>query len=168
MNARVASFPRATAGRRRFQATGKRSARGFTLLELMVVLVVLAVLAAMGLPLFSNALPGMRFAGAARALAADLRDARRRAIAGNREVALTIDLAGRRYGLDGEGLEHALPADAHISFRTARFEVQGAQVASIRFFPDGSSTGGRIRLSSGARRYQVGVDWLTGRVSITE
>ena len=36
------------------------------------------------------------------------------------------------------------------------------------FAPDGSSTGGRIELAAGARRMQVGVDWLTGRVSVAD
>jgi len=33
---------------------------------------------------------------------------------------------------------------------------------------DGSSTGGRIALAAGNRRMAVGVDWLTGRVSVAD
>ena len=39
---------------------------------------------------------------------------------------------------------------------------------AIRFYPDGSSTGGRITVSSGERKFLVDVDWLTGRVSIED
>ncbi len=39
---------------------------------------------------------------------------------------------------------------------------------AIRFYPDGSSTGGRITVASGERKFLVDVDWLTGRVSIKE
>ncbi len=39
---------------------------------------------------------------------------------------------------------------------------------SIRFYPDGSSTGGRNTGSSGEGKYLVDVDWLTGRVSIAD
>jgi general secretion pathway protein H len=35
---------------------------------------------------------------------------------------------------------------------------------SVRFYPDGSSTGGRIILSRSGSGYQVGVQWLTGRI----
>jgi hypothetical protein len=36
----------------------------------------------------------------------------------------------------------------------------------IRFFADGSSTGGVVRLVRGERRADVAIDWLTGRVAI--
>ena len=39
---------------------------------------------------------------------------------------------------------------------------------AIRFFPDGSSTGGRVTLMVGERSYAVDVDWLTGRVRVLE
>ena len=39
---------------------------------------------------------------------------------------------------------------------------------SIRFFPDGGSNGGRITVASGERKYEVDVDWLTGRVAILD
>jgi general secretion pathway protein H len=38
----------------------------------------------------------------------------------------------------------------------------------VRFFPDGGSNGGRITLAAGDRKYDVDVDWLTGRVAILE
>jgi general secretion pathway protein H len=40
--------------------------------------------------------------------------------------------------------------------------------AAIRFFPDGSSSGGTISLSGANRDYFIGVDWLTGRVELLE
>jgi general secretion pathway protein H len=51
---------------------------------------------------------------------------------------------------------------------TAEAEVSSERNGSIRFYPDGSSTGGRVTVSSGERKYQVDVDWITGRVSIGE
>ena len=42
------------------------------------------------------------------------------------------------------------------------------QTAAITFLPDGSSTGGRVELAGAARRVQVGVDWLTGRVTVAD
>jgi general secretion pathway protein H len=43
----------------------------------------------------------------------------------------------------------------------------GNRVGAIGFEPDGSSTGGRVQLMGGGRKLQIGVDWLTGRVSTT-
>jgi hypothetical protein len=42
------------------------------------------------------------------------------------------------------------------------------RIGQIRFFPDGSSTGGRIGLSRNDRRAAVAVDWLTGLVSVDD
>jgi general secretion pathway protein H len=39
-------------------------------------------------------------------------------------------------------------------------------IGQIRFFPDGSATGGRIGLTLGAQQVEVVVDWLTGLVSV--
>ena len=51
---------------------------------------------------------------------------------------------------------------------TARSEQLSEKGGAIRFFPDGSSTGGRITLSIDSMRYLVNVDWLTGRVKVME
>ncbi|MFC6669230.1 GspH/FimT family pseudopilin [Marinobacterium aestuariivivens] len=39
---------------------------------------------------------------------------------------------------------------------------------SIRFYPDGSSSGGTVVLTGSGGRYEIGVDWLTGRVRIDD
>ncbi len=45
--------------------------------------------------------------------------------------------------------------------------LAGAQ-AGIAFLPDGSSSGGRVELADGSRHMQIGVEWLTGRVSVAD
>ena len=59
-----------------------------------------------------------------------------------------------------------MPTGSHISLSTAQQEQLNAATGAIRFFPDGSSTGGGVGLSLGAERYDIQVDWLTGGVSI--
>ena len=39
-------------------------------------------------------------------------------------------------------------------------------IVLLVFFPDGSSTGGRITLRSEVSAYRVDVDWLTGQVRV--
>lgn len=142
--------------------------RGFTLIELMVVLAVLALLLTVAVPFFPKALPGAEIKGAARELAAGLRTARSRAITLNREVGFTLDVEGRRFAVNEVGEARELPPDVEISFVTARSELLDETTGVIRFFPDGSSTGGRVSLAHGARGYHVDVDWLTGRISILD
>lgn len=144
---------------------GWRRAAGFTLIELLVVLAILGL--ALGLfaayrPPWSAAL-GLK--GTAAELAEALRLARAEAIGGDRPVEFTLDLAHRRYRV-GEAPARALPPHLSIRLLTIADERRGPEDGAIRFNPDGSSTGGRIALSGGAQTIAVGVDWLTGRVTV--
>ncbi|NUO73309.1 MAG: type II secretion system protein GspH, partial [Frateuria sp.] len=56
--------------------------------------------------------------------------------------------------------------DMRVSITSAREDQANATTGRIRFFPDGSSTGGHIVLQRGARRWQINVAWLTGAVSV--
>ena len=144
------------------------SSRGFTLIELLVVLAVLTLVIAVAAPFFANALPGIELKGAARDVAAGLRSARGQAVRNNREAAFTLDVAARRFAVSGRDQVRELPDELDISFVTARSERLDETTGVIRFFPDGSSTGGRVSLARGARKYHVDVDWLTGRISIRD
>lgn len=140
---------------------------GFTLIEVIVTLAILgfALVLVVGYkPPWSS---GLGLKGAAAELASGLRLARSEAIARNRSVALGLDLIGHRYRV-GTGPERRLPANLSIELLTIAGERQGAGVGDIRFNPDGSSTGGRITLAAGQQRTAVGVDWLTGRISIAD
>jgi general secretion pathway protein H len=110
---------------------------------------------------------GLGLRATAAELAANLRVARSEAILSNRPVLLDVDLVGHRYRV-GTGTPRHLPADISLELLTIAGEVRNGREGAIRFNPDGSSTGGRISLADGLRRVAVGVDWLTGRVSIVD
>src|SRR6516162_11605942 len=140
---------------------------GFTLIELLVTLAVLGL----ALTLIAGYKPpwsrGLGLRATAAELAAGLRLARSEAIVNNRPVAFDLDLVGHRYRV-GTGTPRHLPADISLELLTIAGEVRNGREGAIRFNPDGSSTGGRISLADGLRRVAVGVDWLTGRVSIAD
>ena len=140
---------------------------GFTLIEVIVTLAILGfalVLVAGYKPPWSSGL-GLR--GAAAELASGLRLARSEAVASNRQVRFDLDVTGHVYRV-GVGAERRLPANLSIELLTISGENRGASIGDIRFNPDGSSTGGRISLADGKRSVAVGVDWLTGRVSLAD
>ena len=137
---------------------------GFTLIELLVVVAILGL----ALALISGHGP-MRSAALNRAAAVSeisggLREARASAIAANRPVSFTLDIAGHSWRI-GDLPPHALPPTLGISVLTVRGEVANSQNAGIAFEPDGSSTGGRIGLEDGSRKVTINIDWLTGHVT---
>ena len=140
---------------------------GVTLIELLIVLVIMALVSAVAIPIFANT-SNAEMRGAARQLASGLRLARSAALTQRRETFLVIDLAGRRFKVDQEAKEYPLPRNVELKLFTAQKDLVDDKVGSIRFYPDGGSNGGRITLASGDRKYEVDVDWLTGRVAILD
>lgn len=141
--------------------------RGFTLVELLVVLVILGLLMSLAPIAFHRALPGLELKQAARDVAAALRQARGVAVRDNRETVLIVDTEARTYRLDG-GKARQLDRDLEIALLTAESELLDEHAGGVRFFPDGTSTGGRVKLISGQRETAVRVDWLTGRVEVVD
>jgi len=143
-------------------------ARGVSLLELLVVLAIMALIAALVLPTFGAGVSSSELRSSARQLAAGLRAARSEAVSQRRETFLVLDLEGRRFKVDRDPREHALPPRVDMKLFTAQRDIVDAKTGAIRFFPDGGSNGGRITVASGERKFDVDVDWLTGRVAILE
>jgi general secretion pathway protein H len=139
---------------------------GFTLLEVIVVLVLGAILYAIVLAVPMRGASASDLKAAARALASGLRQAQSTGMATRRDAALVLDVEAREYSMPGEATARRLPENIDLKLFTAQSEVSSASKGAIRFYPDGSSTGGRITLASGERQFLVDVNWLTGRVSI--
>jgi general secretion pathway protein H len=145
-----------------------RTERGFTLLELIVVLALGAIIYALILSAPLGRASAADLKAAARTLASGLRQAQTTAMATRRDALLTIDVEAREFITSGETESRRLPENIELKLFAAQSEVASERRGSIRFYPDGSSTGGRITVASGERKYLVDVDWLTGRVSIAD
>jgi|MudIll2142460700_1097286.scaffolds.fasta_scaffold97623_3 general secretion pathway protein H len=143
-------------------------AAGVTMLELLVVLSLMGLMAAMAVPMLSGGVSGSELKGAAREVAAGLRFARSDAVATRRETRLVFDLEQRTFRIDRDARLHALPKKVELKLFTAQSDIADEKTGAIRFYPDGGSNGGRVTIAAGERKYEVDVDWLTGRVAILD
>ena len=136
------------------------------------MIVVLAVLGMVGGLVLTRGPPriaALEMRAAANTVAQSLRVARTRAIMSNQRVMVALDPRARTLRI-GVGAPRGLPADIAMAVITTA-DLASAQPgaggpAAIAFLPDGSSSGGRVELQAGTQHMQVGVDWLTGRVSV--
>ena len=150
-------------------AAPRRASAGVTLLELLIVLSIMAIIAAMVLPLFGGSgVSTAELKSAARQVAAGLRVARSEALATRQETRVVLDLQQRTFRIDRNAYVHALPKPIEVKLFTAQSDLVNERVGAIRFFADGGSNGGRVTLAAGSRKYDIDVDWLTGRVAIQE
>ena len=146
----------------------KKRPGGFTLIVSMLVLVigVAAYLLILAVPMRGASSADLK--AAARSLAAGLRQAQTIAMSTKRDTALTLDLDTREFTVSGDETIRQVARELELKLYTAQSEVTSDKRGAIRFYPDGSSTGGRITVASGERKYLVDVDWLTGRVEIKD
>lgn len=153
------------AGNKRFAAG---SSGGFTLLELLVVIAVLALIVGITTPVLDGALSGAKLKAAARELAAALRYTRGLAVTQNKETTVRVDVGERSYRISESQRRFQLPPAVELKVLGAESESPDDRIGGIRFFPDGSSTGGTISVAQDDRRYEIRVDWMLGRVTLDE
>jgi general secretion pathway protein H len=140
---------------------------GTTLLEMLAVVVLLSMAAALA----SAKLGARGGAAEARALLLDasdvLRHTRLVALRTGVEQVVFIDLARRR--IDGIGRKTLeVPPELGFAAVAARSERRGDKVLGIKFFPDGTSTGGELKFTSRGKVYELHVNWLTGSAAIAD
>jgi general secretion pathway protein H len=147
----------------------RNASSGVTLLELLIVLSIMAILAAVVLPMFGGASVSTgELKSAARQVAAGLRVARSEALATRQETRVVLDLEQRTFRIDRNAYVHTLPKMIEVKLFTAQSDLVNDRVGAIRFFADGGSNGGRVTLAAGSRKYDIDIDWLTGRVAIQD
>jgi general secretion pathway protein H len=131
----------------------------------MVVLVIAAVMLALVGTSISRNISGAEMRTAARKLAASLRYTRTHAILTKSQQVFLVDTEAMSY-LAPERDAVELPEGMRIELNTARSELTSETAGGIRFYPDGGSTGGNVRLEANGRIYKVNVAWLTGEAAV--
>lgn len=132
------------------------SESGYTLLELLVVLVVLALLSGLAVTSFPGRTGLVELQGAARQIVALIGEVRWAAAENGQAAVLSVDDAGQiTVAPGGDDVELPEGVTAHL-----------ANASRMDFYPDGSSTGGRLALRSGEHRLVINVGWLDSSATI--
>src|SRR5579884_191304 len=140
---------------------GGRDAGGFTLIEMMVVLVVMGLLLALVFPHLGGSHRSL--AAAAHDIGAELRLVRDEAIYRGRPTRFFA--RATEFGSSEDRRPHHVPPGMMLTVSIDRAGSAGSS-GGIRFFPDGSSSGGRVVVTSGREALSVSVNWIDGDVSI--
>lgn len=136
---------------------------GFSLLEVLLVLVLGGILMGVAATSLSEG-PVLR--KSARDVAASLRHARSVAILKQTPVIWSLNIQTREFWVRGKKEKRSFHRSVGAKVNTAASEVVSAYQGNIRFFPDGSSTGGSVELTAREQTYKVNVEWISGRISI--
>ncbi|WP_299178582.1 GspH/FimT family pseudopilin [uncultured Neptuniibacter sp.] len=132
---------------------------GFTLLELLIVLIIAGLAMSVVAPRFGGLLPEVQLRSETGKVVSLLRQAQ--SISMSRGVMIEVAVDGEHSSIQikelGEAGTPMIPLELNAVLSS---EGRGA----IRFYPDGTSSGGRVELQSGQRIRVVQVNWLTGQV----
>lgn len=160
-------------------STAKSPAKdeGFTLIEALVAMAIVALAAVLAVPHGRGTQQRLALDAAAIDLASAMKSARATAMRTNTEQSLTIDTAAHTLIASDWPAPRTMGPAFDIALDTIRSEQSGPHAGRFRFYPDGSSTGGRVVLSEfgsrmgehrgTGRRAVVTVDWLTGGARVT-
>ncbi|MBK8285268.1 MAG: GspH/FimT family pseudopilin [Ahniella sp.] len=140
---------------------------GFTLIEVIAVLALIAIVVGSVAFSFNKSLGGAKIRSSVKDVVAALRYTRGQAIVKGEEKALEVDVEARTYQAPGKN-PVTLPEGLDMKLLTAQSELTEDGKGRIRFYPDGSSTGGRVTILRDTKEWRVEVAWLTGEVRLEE
>lgn len=151
-----------------FLPASPRRAKGFTLLELLIVLVIIVLGFSVVALNLSSGTGTFEHKAAVRDVVSALRYARGQALMTHQEMTVAFDLAKNTYKVSGRDEDYSIPEKIALTVVTAQSELTGEGQGNIRFFADGSSTGGRVVLDRGEVSKQIDINWLTGQIEVED
>ncbi len=145
-----------------------KQAQGFTLIELTVVLLIMVLgFSAIGTNI-SSGNQSSQLKALSRDLASALRYARGQALISHQEINVAINLAENTYKVSNRDKVYHFSDEIEVTLVIAQDEFKNDEIGQLRFYPDGSSSGGRITMEWGNLVNVIDVNWLSGKVEISD
>jgi len=156
---------------------GARS-RGFTLIEMIIVMVIISLLAMLVTPRLAKTLQHLEVRGAAKKISAILRYCRSESVNKSRIYSVSFDTVSRLLSVQSteENDEkstversYALPEEVQVEKIEPGKTLLESSLPTFEFYPNGGSNGGTAlvrRVES--RAYLILIDPLTGTVKVEE
>ncbi|MCF7986719.1 MAG: GspH/FimT family protein [Methylovulum sp.] len=142
--------------------------QGFTLIEVIVVLVIVILgFSAIGVNI-SSGNDTAKMKAAAHDIVSALRYARGQALMDHEPTTVDFDLEHNSYTVSNRDKVFNIPDEISLTVVTAQSELTGQGQGSIRFYGDGSSTGGRVTLERDKAKLQIDINWLTGASELSD
>jgi len=156
----------------------RTGSKGFTLLELIIVLILVSLLAFLITPSLTRTLSHMEAKGSAKRIAAILRYCRSDAINKRRVNLVNFDTASNLvsvYSINEEEAEpraerfYPLPGGVKMEKIEVGKALFDSSVPTFEFYPNGGSNGGTALIQGEkGRAYSIRVEILTGGVKVGE
>lgn len=140
------------------------ASRGFTLIELVVALSIAAFAVALVPFAAERFFAGSEYRSTVRDLTTSIRSARMLAMKTGQQQVFQLDTVSGAFTVGGKAAGRVAES-IEIELRVAQSEIDETGVGGIRFYPDGSSTGGSVILRRQGGGVQLRVGWLLGRLS---
>jgi general secretion pathway protein H len=137
--------------------------KGFTLLELLIAFSIAGLLLAVAVPASHKMYQSMQYREAVRAVRRALESARYQAMVTGEPAQIAINPRNKTVALNSNKPQ-TLPTFVELQTDSAQELMQDADTAVIRFYADGSSSGGTVKVGRNNRWVRLHVGWLLGRV----
>lgn len=149
----------------RLQQSTFRNYKGFTLLELIVVMFLISLILGLSAIFFANTLPSGRLNATVREMTAMIKYARSFASINGEPQTVTIDLDAKHYGIEGRGYRK-IPADVNIMLiDVLEGEIYKGQYHLI-FYATGGVDAGNIILWNDKKKVSIQMDPVVGSVVV--